>query len=883
MSPKRPSRWLAAAALAAAAGRSAAQQEQCPPCSSEPDPAPLQYANSLNGIKWPKMCVDNSAGDRNHFFTIGDWGGMLVPGRSPYPPLTFNHTSGKRPYYLGVDSLAQVNVAAVLNRVAATQDPQYVINLGDSFYPAGYLSTCGLKDMCSHAHTLQFGNVFENVYHGPGIDGKPWMGVLGNHDYGGWKYSAGWDQIIAYTWHSERWIMPAQYWSRRIQYCDFNVDYFFYDSNYCDAQDPSVKAHNICDQSHNTVDCSAMHGPKDVNDCVQWFAKMKSEQLQWLDKALAASDADWLIVVTHFNMEYVFQELLPLGKKYGVDLFITAHRHQQEIHYKDNVLPMGNIPWIISGGGGGITSEGNPEYDGHVLTQYGFFDIEIQKDKLIIDLWSHTGNKLSSTTTVPVAPGDPGAEEMKSLGTQGGSCANYGCVGFTKGHACQCNPDCGKHNSCCSDYKPQCVMRGRPAQAAASRRRFDPSRRLADTVAKPAEPEEGLEELGRRLQQQGGSLDPPAGCSADRRRRRYMGPAAIQNYLSNCWTPCGSKSGMCEYCGRGNACCRYGATHDPPECAGAQFPVLTYHTCVHPGPAAYTMAGLDSTGLVSVDEGLAAVGGDGELGVQLGVSPVIQAEVGEDQVVPNIYPESLFKDGQFVADMKVDLGSVDCFQNCGNKSGMCNYFCGAGRACCMKNNASDAEECTHTNVYGYWTEHHECVMVMDHKVTGEKAWGLVGPEQGDNKEGHPPEFGPEEGTPNVYGSPGLGVMVVKQETPVTPISFIFVGAGCAIVLAIVGYATGCGVCSGGQDEKKKPRKKARGVKVAEEAQPLTEAAAPAPVAAVPQAAAAMPAAYAPQPQPVRPTAMTVAPTYQYAQPMAQPVMYQQPQVVYRQQ
>jgi len=59
-------------------------------------------------------------------------------------------------------------------------------------------------------------------------------------------------------------------------------------------------------------------------------------------------------------------------------------------------------------------------------------------------------------------------------------------------------------------------------------------------------------------------------------------PDGILHYRRNCWGDC-QGAGLCEwFCGKGNACCRYGhSKSDPPECTGVKyFPVLHIHTCV---------------------------------------------------------------------------------------------------------------------------------------------------------------------------------------------------------------------------------------------------------------------------------------------------------------
>lgn len=53
-----------------------------------------------------------------------------------------------------------------------------------------------------------------------------------------------------------------------------------------------------------------------------------------------------------------------LAREHGVDLILTAHRHIQEVHVHDEANLVAPTAWVVSGGGGGITSEGEPSEDG---------------------------------------------------------------------------------------------------------------------------------------------------------------------------------------------------------------------------------------------------------------------------------------------------------------------------------------------------------------------------------------------------------------------------------------------------------------------------------------------------------------------------------------
>lgn len=55
----------------------------------------------------------------------------------------------------------------------------------------------------------------------------------------------------------------------------------------------------------------------------------------------------------------------------------------------------------------------------------------------------------------------------------------------------------------------------------------------------------------------------------------------LLHWAVDCWPACG-KPGLCDWCGKGMACCRAGLESDPPVCHGAAFGRQGRHTCVAP-------------------------------------------------------------------------------------------------------------------------------------------------------------------------------------------------------------------------------------------------------------------------------------------------------------
>ena len=78
-------------------------------------------------------------------------------------------------YVEGVDDQPQLLVAEAFKARAALKDPQYILNVGDNFYWGGIEKSCGEPmNRISYPTKHQFDQIFEGVYQGPGLSGKPW-------------------------------------------------------------------------------------------------------------------------------------------------------------------------------------------------------------------------------------------------------------------------------------------------------------------------------------------------------------------------------------------------------------------------------------------------------------------------------------------------------------------------------------------------------------------------------------------------------------------------------------------------------------------------------------------------------------------------------------
>lgn len=176
------------------------------------------------------------------------------------------------------------------------------------------------------------------------------------------------------TWDRNDWVLPAQYWSRRVQYEDFAVEYFFLESGFIDTNkgDPG---HNMCQNGHG----KSCYGITE-DSCPGMFQDRWAKSQQMVKDGVKASTAEWHIIVTHFPGP----DITPHFQNLGIDLVVTGHQHEQLTDVDSG------IQYIITGGGGGVTSEEMPVASGQD-NAYGFIDFTINRTHLKYDMYSWGG------------------------------------------------------------------------------------------------------------------------------------------------------------------------------------------------------------------------------------------------------------------------------------------------------------------------------------------------------------------------------------------------------------------------------------------------------------------------------------------------------------
>jgi len=387
---------------------------------------PTGKITSLNGEAWPDACFDEES---VHFFVIGDWGGMCnwvdneckpnvtvnlgkgMPDGAPGLPIPMPNRPSNTYSALEPNVQRMVKdrmVTRTTELKAQGSAPKFIVNVGDNFYPGGVDAHCGAEPKNN-----QFEQIWDQFYPAKDLENMEWWSVLGNHDYGGVCYIKGWDKQIEFTWKNDRWVMPAQFWKRKVHFRGFTVDFWFLDGNVYDimSSDPN---HSPCTAASNPgryceverfppmpgseAGSCPLTGPESPDVCRQWFIDLWNAQYDWLHEEVPKSDADWQIIVNHYPAIYntgiagrSFIEWSSWLDTMGIDLMISGHTHEQRVVYKDTYGGKHyETAFVISGGGGGVSSEIFPSDSGED-DAYGFMDMQISAAEIKITAYTHGG------------------------------------------------------------------------------------------------------------------------------------------------------------------------------------------------------------------------------------------------------------------------------------------------------------------------------------------------------------------------------------------------------------------------------------------------------------------------------------------------------------
>jgi len=279
-----------------------------------------------------------TAGPAKAFLVLGDWG----RDGAPY----------------------QVAVAKVMASVADTLHPDFVLTTGDNIYPSGVK---GVDDP-------KWQDSFEGVYTAPSLQ-IPWYATLGNHDY-----RKNWRAQIRYSDLSERWRMPAPYYTfTRTVNDSTTLQVFVIDTN------PFPFLYNL-----------------EPWYCHLWF-KGTGKQMAWLRNALSYSTADWKVVVGHHpiysmgkrhgDTGSVKKKVDPLLHQYGVQAYFNGHDHN--LQHQDP--PDGSVQYFTSGAGSETREVGQVAYTRFASDHPGFLAVRLDHNHMTVQAIDTTGKVLYST------------------------------------------------------------------------------------------------------------------------------------------------------------------------------------------------------------------------------------------------------------------------------------------------------------------------------------------------------------------------------------------------------------------------------------------------------------------------------------------------------
>ncbi|MDO4229996.1 MAG: metallophosphoesterase [Capnocytophaga sp.] len=257
-----------------------------------------------------------------------------------------------------VGNYYQKDVARELGHAAIVLDADFILSVGDNFYPDGVQSTQDYHWISS----------FEAIYSDSSLY-RPWYVALGNHDYRGIVQAQ-----IDYSQVSRRWNLPERYYSKTFTLDNGDkVLMVVMDTN------PYIRSYHKKPEKYLGIN-----------------EQDTQKQTQWLEETLATKDASikWKIVVGHHPLysggmrkdskdtaEFA-QLFADMFDKYKVNAYICGHEHDMQI-----IRPKGRYTTqLLSGAASETRKSGAREGTVYHTDAAGFLSVSILKDKMLVQV-----------------------------------------------------------------------------------------------------------------------------------------------------------------------------------------------------------------------------------------------------------------------------------------------------------------------------------------------------------------------------------------------------------------------------------------------------------------------------------------------------------------
>lgn len=250
----------------------------------------------------------------------------------------------------------QKEVAYAMGEIGELFGVDFIVSVGDNFYPNGVQSTEDYHWQASYEAIYTHPTLFED-----------WYVVLGNHDYRGSVQAQ-----IDYSKKSRRWQMPSPYYSKVWELEEGGkAQFIFIDTNVF-IDDYVAEPEKYPELAQQDRDAQ-----------YRWI----EEQLQLQDPAIA-----WRIVVGHHplysggkrkrdpNTKLIENKFRALFDTYGVDAYICGHEHDLQVIQPEGV----KTPQFLTGAGSEIRNSGSREGTLFAAAVPGFMVFSITDKELLV-------------------------------------------------------------------------------------------------------------------------------------------------------------------------------------------------------------------------------------------------------------------------------------------------------------------------------------------------------------------------------------------------------------------------------------------------------------------------------------------------------------------